>query len=158
MDNAFARILSYYPEYKIVTVGNRFSSMLEAGWQNEPRIVKKCGKWSIRETMAFAQLCDVVIGPETGIMNSVAFLDMPKMMFLSHSSPLNIGLNWKNTALLTPDGTPCWPCHKMIYGWENCNRDSVELVIGDKKLIADGAHCQTHITIDKFWDLFKNIA
>lgn len=158
MDNAFARILSYYPDYKIVTVGNKLSSMLEAGWENEPRVIKKCGKWGIRETLAFAQLCDVVIGPETGIMNSVAFLDMPKMMFLSHSSPSNIGLNWKNTFLLTPEGTPCWPCHKMIYEWKQCNRDAVEVIVGDKVLIADGAHCQTHITIDKFWNLFENIA
>jgi ADP-heptose:LPS heptosyltransferase len=155
MDNAIARILLCYPSFKIVMIGNQISSMLEFGWENEPRVVKKCGKWSIRESMAFAQLSDIVVGPETGTLNSVAFLDMPKIIFMSHSSPENLVTHWKNTIALEPEGTPCWPCHKMIYGWRDCLRDSFEMDFGSNKMIIDGAHCQTHITVDKFWDSFR---
>jgi ADP-heptose:LPS heptosyltransferase/predicted SAM-dependent methyltransferase len=155
MDNAIARILLNCPEYKIVLVGNHLSSLLESGWENEPRVIKKCGKWSIRETLAFARVCDMVIGPETGVMNSVGFMNIPKILFLSHSSSENISKHWVNVEALEPDGTPCWPCHLMHYGWDFCNRDSREIRIGDKVMLIEGAHCQTHISVDKFWESFK---
>ena len=155
MDNAFARILLEYPDVKIVTVGNEFSSMLEIGWENEPRVITKSGKWSIRETLAFAQQCDMVIGPETGVMNAVAMSDMPKILFLSHSSPENISKHWKNCRALSPDNCPCWPCHKMIYGWENCHRRDETIRIGDQEAQISGALCQVKIGLDIFWKAFK---
>jgi ADP-heptose:LPS heptosyltransferase len=157
MDNAFARILTQYPDAKIVTVGNELSSLLEAGWENEPRIITKSGKWGIRDTLSFALECDMVIGPETGVMNAVAMADMPKIMFLSHSSPENISKHWVNCHALTPESCRCWPCHKMIYGWEYCSRKSETLKFNDNELIIDGAECQMNISLAQFWEAF-NIA
>lgn len=157
LDNAIARILLEFPKDRIVLVGNQVSSILESGWEQEPRVMKKCGVWDIRETLAFSQLCDLIIGPETGIMNSAAFLDIPKILFLSHSSPENLVRHWVNAVALEPEGTPCWPCHKMIYGWRDCRRDTLQFKAGEREFVIDGAHCQTHITIDKFWSIFKTI-
>jgi ADP-heptose:LPS heptosyltransferase len=157
MDSAFARIMLQYPDAKIVTVGNELSSLLEVGWENESRVITKSGQWGIRETLAFALVCDMVIGPETGVMNAVAMEDMPKIVFLSHSSPENISKHWVNCHALTPEGCACWPCHKMIYGFENCSRASESVEFSDKELIIDGAECQMKISLAQFWDVF-NIA
>jgi ADP-heptose:LPS heptosyltransferase len=154
MDNAFARILTNDPEISIVTVGNELSSLLEGGWENEPRVITRSGKWSIRETLAFSLECDMVIGPETGVMNAVSMCDMPKILFLSHSSAENISKHWVNCSPLMAD-TGCRECHKMIYGWDNCSRKSLEVEFNDKKLIIEGAECQVNITLEQFWRAFK---
>jgi hypothetical protein len=157
MDNAFARILLQYPDAKIVTVGNEFSSLLEAGWENEPRIITKSGKWRIRDTLSFALECDMVIGPETGVMNAVSMADLPKILFLSHSSPENLSKHWVNCHALTPENCPCHPCHKMIYGWEYCSRKSEPVKFGDKELIIEGAECQIKISLEQFWGAFNKL-
>lgn len=151
MDNAFARVL-LHTDFKIVTVGNEISKLLEAGWENEPRIITKSGKWTIRETMAFAQQCDIIVGPETGILNAVGIMDMPKIMFLSHSSPENISKHFLNCTAIKPDDCYCWPCHRMHFGWEFCNRQTAEFKIGDQVAEIEGALCQMNISIDKFWE------
>lgn len=81
------------------------------------------GRWQIREALTFAQHCNVVVGPETGVLNSVAFLDVPKVIYLSHSTHENLTKHWCNTAVLLPDEQrcPCYPCLRLHYGWEHCN-------------------------------------
>lgn len=82
-------------------------------------------EWSIREALAFAQIADLVVGQETGILNAVAYEPMRKVVLLSHSTAKNLTLNWKNTVAL--HGTPdCYPCHQVHYlqnGWEHCKQD-----------------------------------
>lgn len=105
-----------------VLCGDEACKLLEQGWENEPRVHRRSGKWSIRETLAFAQLADLVIGPETGVLNAVSGLDIPKVLFLSHSSEENLTKYWRNTIALTPPaGTcPCYPCHMLHHGFEHC--------------------------------------
>lgn len=143
MDQVIARILLTWPNAKIVTMGGqREADMLEGPWVNEPRIIRQCGKLTIRETMAVAQLADLVIGPETGVMSAVAMEAMRKIVFLSHSSKENLTRDWVNTVSLTPSKrTPCFPCHKMIYKWEECNKHEETGV----------ALCAANITPDQGW-------
>lgn len=93
--------------------------------QDMSRIHPVCGKWAIRDTLTFVQYANCVVGPETGIINAVCMEDVRKVIYLSHSSPENLTKHWKNTIVLTPDTSksPCYPCHRMIYGWESCNQD-----------------------------------
>jgi ADP-heptose:LPS heptosyltransferase/predicted SAM-dependent methyltransferase len=89
------------------------------------RIMPMCGLWSIRESLAFAQIADIIIGPETGIMNAVGHeKDVAKIIYLSHSSHENLTRDWKNSVVLTPDraSTPCYPCHRLHYDWTFCNK------------------------------------
>jgi FkbM family methyltransferase len=70
--------------------------------------------WPVRRTLSFAQVCDIVIGPDTGIMWGVAFEPMPKIMMLGHASPENITKHWINTLTLYADrSVTCWPCHQL---------------------------------------------
>lgn len=146
IDQIFARMMLHYPESKIVTVGDVKSLMLDEPWKSEPRIVRKAGQWSIRETLAFAQVCDIVIGPETGVLSGVSMEDLPKIVFLSHSSNENLTRDWKNTFALFSTKTPCSPCHKMHYNWDQCVRNE------DKDAYWAGtAQCQVDLPPEACW-------
>ncbi len=145
-DAFFARVLVKYPTARIVTVGDSLSTLLEQGWENEPRIVKKAGKYTIRESMALLSECDLVIGPETGMLNAASHMPMPKIVLLSHSSPENLTKYWVNTTVITPVHTPCYPCHKMIYSWDDCVQDEA----------TGTAACQASITVDRVWSAFED--
>lgn len=121
-DHLFARILLQYPGARIVTVGDELSQILEQGWENEPRVTRMSGKYSIRQSMSLLSECDMVIGPETGILNAAGHMPMPKIVFLSHSSANNLTKHWVNTAAIEPVSTHCYPCHAMHYSFEHCNR------------------------------------
>jgi FkbM family methyltransferase len=78
--------------------------------------------WPIRRILSMAQHCDLVIGPDTGPMWSVAFEPVPKVMLLSHASAENITKHWRNTVTLhaAPQRVPCWPCHKLHSDLTTC--------------------------------------
>lgn len=84
-----------------------------------------CGFWNIRESLSFAKQADIIIGPETGIMNAVGFEpEVAKVIYLSHSSNDNLTRDWVNTKVLTPtsEDCPCYPCHQLHYTFEFCHK------------------------------------
>jgi ADP-heptose:LPS heptosyltransferase/predicted SAM-dependent methyltransferase len=141
IDQAFARFMLMYPDVHIITAGNDVCQILEQGWENEPRVIYKSGKWSIRETLTMAGMVDMVVGPETGVLNTVGMMDIPKIVFLSHSSVENLSKHWQNTVSLEPD-CKCYPCHTLHYGWQHCNEYQESGV----------SECQASITCDSFMD------
>jgi ADP-heptose:LPS heptosyltransferase len=72
-------------------------------------------QWPIRRSLVQVQVCDLVIGPDTGIMWSVATEPVPKIALMSHASAENITMHWVNTTTLHADQNrvPCWPCHRL---------------------------------------------
>lgn len=88
----------------------------------------RSARWSMRETLALARVGpEVVIGPETGILNAVSHEPaIEKIVFLSHSSPTNLTRDWTSTTVLGPGAAvPCWPCHRMHEnGSPWCPRDA----------------------------------
>lgn len=97
---------------------------LEENGVDMSRVHGLAGGLAIRQSISLALQSDCVIGPETGVLNAVCMEDMPKVIYLSHSSPENLTKHWINTETLTPDRakTPCYPCHLMHYGWDHCNQ------------------------------------
>src|SRR3990167_3978459 len=146
IDQIFARMMLAYPECKIVTVGDAKSLALDEPWKNEPRIVRKAGQWTIRETLAFAQVADLVVGPETGVLSGVSMEPVPKIVFLSHSSHSNLSRDWKNTFSLFSTKTPCYPCHMMHYNWEHCHKSPAE-----NKYYGGTAQCQADLPPEACW-------
>lgn len=124
-DIVIARILDELPAAVIIFNGDYPCKLLESGWEQEPRIRCESGNMGIRETLTLAQQVDCVVGPETGVLNAVAFEPMAKVIMLSHSSPENLTKHWTNTTTLTPAGTSCYPCHRLHYGKEFCHEDDV---------------------------------
>lgn len=128
LDNAVSGLLLDFPEVQVVMVGGDDGVILEKGWELTPRVHCKSGKWKIREALSFAQIADVVVGPETGVLNAVAHEEMPKIVFLSHSTQENLTRDWVNTHSLASVGTRCAgrgddeapACHRLHFGWDRC--------------------------------------
>jgi len=123
MDAVIARLLTEISHAHVLLVGDYACQILEVGWENEPRVHALSGELEIRKTLALAKQCDMVIGPETGVMNGVAFESMPKILILSHSSVTNLSRDWTNTTSLHADDVPCYPCHQLHYTSEFCPRE-----------------------------------
>ena len=150
MDNIIAAILLTYPEAEIVLVGGPEGVILEAGWEHEPRVHRTCGKWSIRQSLAFLDQVDLVIGPETGVMNAASHMDNWKICLLSHSTWENLTRDWKNTIAVWSDKTECFgrgkneapACHALHYTWDFCKKHEE----------SGTAQCQADITPEEVWN------
>ena len=87
------------------------------------RIWGVAGIWPIRQALAFAQVADVVVGPETGVLNAVALDKVPKVIYLSHSSATNLTKHWRSARTITPPpSVGCHPCHRLHYDWSRCHK------------------------------------
>ena len=96
--------------------------------------------WPIRRLLSFAHECDLVIGPDTGPLWSVAFEPMPKVLMLSHASPENITKHWVNTTTLYAAQlrVPCWPCHQLHDSPATCTPNKEK----------NGAACMSDISVE----------
>lgn len=150
LDNIIASIMLHFPKVHVVLVGGADCQILEAGWENESRVHAFSGKWKMRQTMAFLEQCDLIIGPETGVLNAASCMDVSKICILSHSSYENLTRDWKNTIAIASEKTSCPgrgdneapACHQMHYGWAHCKKDDESGV----------AQCQADIPIQEVWE------
>ena len=122
-DAVIAKILLEIPHAHVVLVGGPECKILEYGWENEPRVRCTSGELQLREVLTLSTMCDMVIGPETGVLNCVAFESMPKVLFLSHSSHENLPKHWVNTEAVASQVTKCYPCHQLHYDHAVCPQD-----------------------------------
>lgn len=76
----------------------------------------------VRVAYALAQRADLVAGPETGLMNAVAYESPRKVILLSHSSPDNLPKHWRSTQVLTPR-CDLYPCVRMHGPGSECPAD-----------------------------------
>jgi len=147
-DNVIAALLLRNRNVSIVTVGDHLCQLLEVGWEKEKRVILKAGKWPIGKTLSFLSHCDVIVGPETGVLNAASMMRNHKCVFLSHSSNENLTRYWKNTTAFEPEDCPCFPCHKLHFGFSTCNRDSE----------TGGAKCASNIKPDRVvTDILRNL-
>jgi len=121
-DHVIAEVLDRNPRAHFVLVGDMACKILEAGLEEHPRITCLSGEIAIRETLALAQLMTCVVGPETGVLNAVAFdPDVRKVCLLSHSSHENLTKHWVNSvAICPPAEVSCYPCHRLHYDRRFC--------------------------------------
>ena len=128
LDAVVAAVMVSYPDTHIVMVGDEACQILEMGWEKERRVHRMSGKWTIRQSLAFMEYADLIIGCETGLLNAAGHMDVPKIITLSHSSPEMLTRHWKNTiALQQPKGVGCpkSPCRQLHGGnganaWDDC--------------------------------------
>lgn len=122
-DGVIANVLNTFPDAVVILTGDMMCKVIEAGWEDHPRVKCASGELGIRETLTLAQMADCVVGPETGVLNAVAFDPMGKVILLSHSSPENLTKHWVNTDVMTPANTSCYPCHRLHLGMSFCRED-----------------------------------
>lgn len=88
-----------------------------------PQVTNLIGSpWTFRDLMLMTSMVSVVLGPETGMLNAASAYDVPKIIYLSHSTPENLTKYWTNTQVLVPDTSvaPCYPCHQLHYTLDSC--------------------------------------
>jgi ADP-heptose:LPS heptosyltransferase len=141
LDAILARIMVSSKSACVVLAGDESCQLLEQGWEAEARVWKASGRWSIRQTLAFIDQADLLVGPETGVMNAAGLHQVQKIVTLSHSSIENLTKHWLNCVSLTPQNTPCYPCHQLHYGREFCPADEA----------SGAAKCQADISPEQMW-------
>jgi ADP-heptose:LPS heptosyltransferase len=107
------------PDLVTITTGDEWARLLD--WEH-PQNISGSANLPLRKSLLLAKYADLVIGPETGIMNGAGCFDTPKICLLTHSSRDNLCKYWKNDYSLT-SLAECSPCHKMVYSREQCEID-----------------------------------
>jgi len=87
------------------------------------RIAAQCGTLPMRGSMAIADTADVVVGPETGLLNAVGRSKNHKVVLLSHSGKDQLTKHWINAKEILPEKAPCFPCHRLHFSFEHCSKD-----------------------------------
>jgi len=155
----------YPDDIVIFTVGDEMCKMLES-WQHR-NTYNRSGIWNIRQSMLMTKYADLVIGPETGVLNASSCFETPKIVFLSHSSNENLTKYWQNCTPLRAN-VNCQPCHRLIYDGE-CLKSNNQVRAIDGELIPlkvqhDGAKCMEALrpetiieAIEKYYRRWKNV-
>ena len=113
VQHAIQGVLDAIPEALVITVGDEACQLMEKA--ESPRYHPRSGKWSLRHSLIMTKYADLVVGPETGILNAAGCFDTPKITLLSHSTHDNLCKYWKNDYCLAPEDTFCHPCHMLHY-------------------------------------------
>lgn len=90
----------------------------DLGWE-APQVHNLAGEPPLREVFALAQLADLVVGPESALVNAAGCFDTPKLVLRSHSSCENLCKYFRNHTCLAPT-SPCAECHQLHYSLESC--------------------------------------
>lgn len=154
LDNVIASVMLDFPDVDFVLMGGEAAKLLEQGWENEKRVHRRSGEWSIRQSIAFMGQVDMAIGPETGLMNAASQYEYPKVVFLSHSTHENLTRDWPNVYPLASANTTCPgrgnneapACHQLHYTWDHCK-------ITENKV----AQCQADIGFDQAYQVIWSI-
>jgi len=111
--------LDQHSDAVFFTVGEQLCRLLEF---DHPHAKRRSGVWGIRKSFIMTKYSDLVVGPETGVLNAAGCFETPKIVMLSHSSHENLSKHWKNCYPVEAEEreAPCHPCHKLIYSLDEC--------------------------------------
>ncbi|HVX57435.1 MAG TPA: FkbM family methyltransferase, partial [Candidatus Saccharimonadales bacterium] len=125
----------------------------------EARHVEGQHNWPIRRMLTLARFCDLVIGPDTGVMWAVAMEPLPKIMMHSHASDDNITKHWKQTMSLhaDPKKVPCWPCHLLHDKIDTCYETQLRSGIKIPTEGEPGAACISSVSVDMLLSAAKGM-
>lgn len=131
--------LAKHKDAMVITTGDAMSKLNEF---EHPQVICASGEWDIRDVMCMTNYVDLVVGPETGILNAAGCFDTKKLIFLSHSSCENLCKYFKNHFCLKPDQNiaPCYPCHQLHYSRESCPQAGIINDLTGEKIV-EGPVC-----------------
>jgi ADP-heptose:LPS heptosyltransferase len=113
------RVLDEFKDSIIIPTANYQGKLLTFEHErviNLPQLEK-----SFRYSAALAKYADLVLGPETGLLNAAGCFKTPKICFLTHSSKQNLTKHWYNDYSIQADTycSPCYLLHKYRGIWRN---------------------------------------
>ena len=114
-------LLEKYPNVKIyLTGGGEFQVDVDV-WNR--RVINKVGQWTHRQAAIMTKFMDLVVSPETGVLNASGAFDTPKIGLLTHSTKENLTKYYVNDHSLE-SLAPCAPCHRLVHDCQNCDLDT----------------------------------
>lgn len=120
-----------YHNIRVFLVGDSMTQILESPNHK----IRSCiGAWGFRQAMIATSAADLVISPETAILNASGCFDTPKIGLLSHSSKENLTKYFKNDYSLSSE-SKCSPCHRLVHNSSECD---VEKVYGLPVCLGEG--------------------
>ena len=160
LDTVIAALMLQYPDVHVYMVGDDLCQLLERGWEKEPRVHCLSGKWSIRQSLSFAEVADIIIGTETGLLNAAGFMPAHKIITLSHSSHEMLTKHWVNTTVLEqPEGVGCpkrWKANggacRQLHGG-----NGMDSWIDCPKHETGSSLCQYSVSPEQMWDALERV-
>lgn len=128
-DYVIKDLLQKFPNVKIVTVGDELCQMLEG--LKDPRVIRRCGRWSIRDSALACKYVNLVICPDTGLLHSAGCFETPKIGLIGSNTRNNLTRFFKNDFSIEadPEKVPCAPCFYLINASSyQCPIDPVHLL------------------------------
>jgi ADP-heptose:LPS heptosyltransferase len=126
--SAITRILNTHPDAHVHLLGGgerdrnlarMVTTQVKSFLGNASRVHDRTDQ-PLRDNCSFAQLCDLVVGPETGLLWAVAYEDVRKIVVLSHSTVENLTKHWTNCDALWPTDCALYPCHQLHFDGNEC--------------------------------------
>jgi ADP-heptose:LPS heptosyltransferase len=140
--------LARHKDVIIITIGDYFTKMIDfAQWSPPGRVLSQVGEWDVRTSMLMTNHVDLVVSPETSILNAAGCYDTPKIGLLTHSNKTNLTKHFKNDYSLQAEAE-CSPCHRMIY-MDNFKTDCPLLGGGKEKIGFDTCACADGFSVDR---------
>jgi ADP-heptose:LPS heptosyltransferase/predicted SAM-dependent methyltransferase len=132
---AIVQLLAARPDVHVILAGDERCQAIEdlieqaaiGYFGSAARITRTSGNWPVRATMTLARMVDVVVGPETGVLNAVCLEERPaKVVLLSHSTRNMLVKHWVSTLALEtpPDRLECSGCARLHYDASRCRTDA----------------------------------
>jgi hypothetical protein len=120
MQSVLEATMQAIPEAVVFLVGSR-EEALKMSWVH-PRVINLgLETGDVMNSFALSKYADLVIGPDSALLNAAGCFDTAKICMLTHSSLKNICSFWKNDFSLQA-GCFCSPCfllHKYTNWWKN---------------------------------------
>lgn len=108
-----ADLIKKNKDLKVILVGGNTCKILEAGFPDNARIVKRSGDYSFRQSALLAQHVDLVVSPDTGFLHAAGCWSTPKIGLLTHTTIENITKHFENDFSIESEA-PCAPCFRLI--------------------------------------------
>ena len=108
-------LIRQHPDIKIITVGSELDAALEVGIHG--KVIKKCGKWTMRQSGLAVRMADLVVATDTGLLHAAGCYDTHKIGLIGSNTQTNITKHFVNDHSLFADAelVPCAPCFRIIY-------------------------------------------
>lgn len=114
-------ILDTFADAQVFITGGDNASIID--W-SRPRLHNRIKVWGPRQSMILTKSMNLVVSPETGVLNAAGAFDVPKIGLLTHSSKENLTKYFINDFSIQSEAH-CSPCHKMIHELHDCELDEV---------------------------------
>ena len=132
------------PRVVVVTTGDEKSTIIEqeavAMGCDPGRMWACCAnpRYTLRDALVMTAFVDLVIGPETGVINAAAAWSTPKIVLMSHSTSDNLCRGWENCYPIESPAE-CSPCYRIVGAGDPCR------YVAEPPEIAGAVECMAKI-------------